>query len=255
MANNGAISGMDVQTTFISWASFVVTTIGLGGLITQASAIGDQMDPFYSTRSSEYLGVWFKRQRVFPWWRIAKPAPRGPIIVAKTSTGFCGRHTVYIMRIPPAPPGKAGWATLLAMFHSDMPLGPMPPSRAVDEDAAEKASVMTTTLDGRSIAADGWPFLEQRPLIRYHTDACVTISRTTLIVMLVMTNGRPVFEFSSAAGYRAGFASYIGQWCKSLLERTAPSSWQANRCASRYHMADRRGGHCQVRPARFTRLD
>lgn len=205
---------MDAQSTVVSWASFVVTTIGLGGLVTQASAISDQMDPFHMTRSSEYLGVWFNRQRHFPWWRIAKPPPKGPIIAALASTGFCGRQTIYIMRIPPASPGKAGWSTLLAMFHADMPLAPMPQGHSASEDAAEKASMMTTVLEGRSVAADGWPFLEQGPLTRHNTDACVSISRTTLIVMLVMTNGRPVFEFSSATGYRAGFASYVGQWCE-----------------------------------------
>lgn len=246
---------MDVQTTFVSWASFVVTTIGLGGLVTQASAISDQMDPFHSTRSSDYLGVWYKRQRHFPWWRIAKPAPLGPVIVAKASTGFCGRQTIYIMRIPPAPPGKAGWSALLAMFHADMPLGPMPPSLPANEDAAEKAwPTMIETLEGRNMATDGWPFLEQRPLTRHHTDACISISRTTLIIMLVMTNGRPVFQYSSATGYRAGFASYVGQWCE-FMGTLASFSSQANMGLSyRHHMANRRGGHYQICPARLVGL-
>ena len=213
---------MDIQSSVASWASLVVTTIGLGGLITQASAIGDQMDPFYSARSAEYLGVWFQRQRHFPWWRIGKPPPRGPVITANVASGFCGRPHIYIMRIPAASPGSAGWSTLLAMFHTDRPETAGPPEiDCRSDDLAEKAalkpvtktkSTMTTTLDGRSIAVDGWPFLENRPLARHKAEICVSISRTTLITMLVMTNGRPVFEYKSASGYRAGFASYVGQW-------------------------------------------
>jgi hypothetical protein len=38
--------------------------------------------------------------------------------------------------------------------------------------------------------------------------------------MLVITNGRPVFQYSDATGFRAGYASYCGQWCEWKL---APS--------------------------------
>ena len=92
----------------------------------------------------------------------------------------------------------------------------MPPviGKGAGGDFEALGNSMVMTLDGTSIAADGWPFLEQRELVRHKMDACVTISRTTLITMLVMTNGRPVYEYKSATGYRAGFASYAGQWCK-----------------------------------------
>ncbi|GAP85084.2 hypothetical protein SAMD00023353_2200120 [Rosellinia necatrix] len=241
---------MEAANTAVGWLSFVVTAVGLGGLITQASAINDQLDPFHATRTAEYLGVWFRRQQAFPWWRIAKPPPRGPVLAAGMATGFCGAPAVHVARIPFAAPGKAGWSLLLAMLHTRMPAaGGMEDlsRRSGDDDgerrrgSAEKDVVVKREaaagsgglvveeeeeegdeMDGAErggakgrrsddLAVD-WEFLPHAPLTRQGSDACIRISRVVLLTVLVMTNARPVFQFSEATGFRAGYASYCGQW-------------------------------------------
>ncbi|CAJ2503274.1 Uu.00g106680.m01.CDS01 [Anthostomella pinea] len=219
---------MDTSNLVAAWLSFAATAVGLGGLITQASAINDRLDPFHANRTAEYLGVWFRRQQRFPWWRIARPPPLGPVITAKLSDGFCGVNHIHITRIPLAAAGKAGWSLILAMFNSEAPVRPGP----ADGDQAEKAVVLETSsgsgdVDGgresrASNSSDSsgssvpvcamWDFLPRKALTRHNRSACVMISRTTLITMLVMTNARPVFQYSDATGVRAGYASYCGQW-------------------------------------------
>ena len=57
-----------------------------------------------------------------------------------------------------------------------------------------------------------WHFLPQRHLTRYNSHACITISRATLMTMMCTMNARKAFQYSDAAGFRAGYASYNGQW-------------------------------------------
>ncbi|KAI1416152.1 hypothetical protein F5Y13DRAFT_154681 [Hypoxylon sp. FL1857] len=209
--------GMDQANLAAAWLSFAATAAGLGGLISQARAINDQLDPYHANRTAEYLGVWFQRQQRFSWWRIAKPPPLGPVIAASMADGFCGVNTIYLMQIPASPTGRAGWSTILAMFNQEAPVF----SSAGDGDAAEKAlslsAVTTRGGDGRADAdaaagSASWIHLDRKPLKRHQDHACIVISRTTLITMLVVTNGRPVFQYSDASGFRAGYASYCGQW-------------------------------------------
>ncbi|KAI1136144.1 hypothetical protein F5Y05DRAFT_111674 [Hypoxylon sp. FL0543] len=210
---------MDEANLAAAWLSFAATAVGLGGLISQASAINDQLDPYHANRTAEYLGVWFQRQQRFPWWRVAKPPPLGPVIAAGMARGFCGVRTVHITRIPASPTGRAGWSTVLAMFNHAAPVF----AGAPDGDAAEKGSLSAATTasggsDGGRASADvaaacaSWEQLDRKALKRHQDHACIVISRTTLIAMLVMTNGRPVFQYSDATGFRAGYASYCGQW-------------------------------------------
>ncbi|KAI0144177.1 hypothetical protein F4776DRAFT_462876 [Hypoxylon sp. NC0597] len=210
---------MDQANLAAAWLSFAATAVGLGGLISQASAINDQLDPYHANRTAEYLGIWFQRQQRFPWWRITKPPPLGPVIIAKMAGGFCGVNTIYITRIPASPTGRAGWSTILAMFNHEPPVFA---SAVIDGDAAEKASLSAVTTrsgnaDGRADAeaaarSASWIQLDRKALKRHQDHACIVISRTTLITMLVVTNGRPVFQYSDATGFRAGYASYCGQW-------------------------------------------
>ena len=53
---------MDAAATTAGWLSFLVTAVGLGSLITQASAIQDRLDPYHTSRTEEHLGAWRKRQ-------------------------------------------------------------------------------------------------------------------------------------------------------------------------------------------------
>ncbi|KAI2625002.1 hypothetical protein GGR54DRAFT_594451 [Hypoxylon sp. NC1633] len=210
---------MDEANLTAAWLSFAATAVGLGGLISQASAINDQLDPYHATRTQEYLGIWFQRQARFPWWKIAKPPPLGPVLAARMSDGFCGVNLLHITRIPLTPPGKVGWSILLAMFNHETPAlqpgGTGTENR--DGDIAEKgrASQASTAssngADDSSYSAN-WAGLERTSLKRHQEHACITISRTTLITMLVVTNGRSVFQYSDATGFRAGYASYCGQW-------------------------------------------
>ncbi|KAI1381045.1 hypothetical protein F4677DRAFT_209824 [Hypoxylon crocopeplum] len=211
---------MDSANLAAAWLSFAATAVGLGGLIQQASAINEQLDPFHATRTVEYLGVWFQRQAAFPWWKMAKPPPQGPVIVARMSDGFGGVNVLHVTRIPLTPPGRAGWSTILAMFNHEKPVlhyGGGVVRDDADVDIAEKGGRVsvssTTSADSRAFASSAsWIHLDRKALKRYQSHACVTISRTTLITMLVVTNGRPVFQYSDATGFRAGYASYCGQW-------------------------------------------
>lgn len=198
---------MDVSDSVATWLSLAVTTIGLGGLIEQASAINDRMDPFHATRTVEYLGIWIQRQQRFPWWKIAKPPPLGPVIRANMSEGFCKANVLHVTRIPIFPPGKAGWSLLLSMFHTEAP-SPLTPR---NHESAERGPVQPRTSDHD--IHPNWECLERRSLTRHGPDACIIINRVTLITILIITNARPVFQFSDAPGFRAGYASYCGQWC------------------------------------------
>ncbi|KAL7623468.1 hypothetical protein AAE478_007150 [Parahypoxylon ruwenzoriense] len=211
---------MDTANLTAAWLSFLATAVGLGGLISQASAINEKLDPFHASRTAEYLGVWFQRQAAFPWWRIAKPPPQGPVIRADMARGFCGVNVIHVTRIPLLPPGRAGWSLILAMLNAEDPAallrlrGPAAASGDGDGGAAEKGGVSSASAESVDGAAyrDSWAQLERKALKRHQEAACIVISRTTLITMLVLTNGRPVFQYSDASGFRAGYASYCGQW-------------------------------------------
>ncbi|KAH7304687.1 hypothetical protein B0I35DRAFT_444749 [Stachybotrys elegans] len=202
---------MDYSSSTAGWLSFAATTIGLGGLISQASAINDKMDPFHEHRTVEYLGVWFERQAAFPWWRIVKPPLQGPSISANLSAGFCNKQTLHVVRVPLRPSGKAGWAVILSIFNIHAPKRVNPTSDGQAEKASDDAAV--TKRSGRLTPFNcEWSPLEQQPLIRHQRHACITISRTTLVTMMCITNARVVFQYCDAAGFRAGYGSYSGQW-------------------------------------------
>ena len=206
---------MDISSNVASWLSFTVTALGLGGLISQASAINEKLDPFHANRTAEYLGIWFQRQAQFPWWRIAKPPPEGPLISAKLSEGFCGHNNLQLTRVPLPHAGKAGWTVILSIFHIELPYV----RHKIDSPLAEKglSSALDIPESAHANAATpsdshGWTFLAHGPLIRHQTSACIAISRTTLITMLAITNARVGFLYTDASGYRANYASYNGQW-------------------------------------------
>ncbi|KAF1347651.1 hypothetical protein BDV97DRAFT_383814 [Delphinella strobiligena] len=199
---------MNASQTAAGWLSFAVTTIGLGSLISQASVITDKMDPFHETRSVHHLGVWFERQPQFPFWRIAKPPPVGPAINANFGVGFCGTNTVHLSRVPLDHPGQAGWAIFLSVIHQDMiELYP-----TMLTDSGLEKGIYAQSAKQRTRVLPGWEVMEKRPLIRRGQSACITISRATLLTLLALTNARPIFRHSDAAGLRAAYASYSGQW-------------------------------------------
>lgn len=112
---------MDAAATAAGWLSFMVTAVGLGSLITQASAIQDRLDPYHTSRTEEHLGNWIKRQPKKAWNRLAQPTPIGPFMYAKLTDGFRGFNVIGVSRLPLEKPGKASWTALLAIFHQRAP--------------------------------------------------------------------------------------------------------------------------------------
>lgn len=242
------LSFMDAAATTAGWLSFMVTAVGLGSLITQASAIQDRLDPYHTSRTEEHLGSWMKRQPKKAWNRLAQPTPVGPVIHAKLVDGFCSFNVIGVSRLPLENPGKASWTALLAVFHQRAPC-PVFESGARAYSADTKLDLTSTlitddmprrsptrqsqrylptteqlekrpTVCNFNIEPGVWPrqelqpwtSLQVRPLTRHHSSTCIVISRTTLITILALCNGRTMFRYSDASGHRASYASYCGHF-------------------------------------------
>ncbi|EEP81452.1 predicted protein [Uncinocarpus reesii 1704] len=209
---------MDISQTVASWLSLAATVIGLGSIVTQFGSFIDETDPFHSLRDERQLGRWMLRQSHIPWYRIIKPPPVGPIVAASFPQGFCGRKVVYVTRLPRRQPsGKAAWAVLLAVILPS-PIIPGQQTKPLlstpfTEDAEKRGQIVTIKSESpAAISNDPWNDLPLRPLIKHKLHTCVNISRRTLIAAFCITNARPVFRHSGAAGFRAAYASYCGQW-------------------------------------------
>jgi hypothetical protein len=126
---------METSADVATWLSFMVTAVGLGGLLSQASAINEKLDPFHSHRTPAYLGFWYGHQEKASWWTVRKPPLYGPVLVADLETGFCGRQIIHLTRLPLfTPPGKAGWALILAIFHPEKLLSLRSTSLQIDTE-------------------------------------------------------------------------------------------------------------------------
>lgn len=79
-------------------------------------------------------------------------------------------------------------------------------------DSGLEKGISAQRTEHRTKVLPGWEVMEKRPLIRRGQSACITISRATLLTLLALTNARPIFRHSDAAGLRAAYASYSGQW-------------------------------------------
>ena len=216
---------MDAAGTTAGWLSFVVTAVGLGSLITQASAIQDRLDPYHTSRSEEHLGAWINRQPKKAWNQLAQPTPVGPVIYAKLVDGFCGFNVIGVSRLPTKKPGKATWTAILAIFHERAP-SPVYESdtkaprvdtktQLTNEHLRRRPTGFTVDIEanvGSRQELQPWTSLEARPLTRHGSTTCIIISRTTLITMLALCNGRTMFRYSDASGHRASYASYCGHF-------------------------------------------
>ena len=216
---------MDAAATAAGWLSFMVTAVGLGSLITQASAIQDRLDPYHTSRTEEHLGVWVKRQPKRAWNRLAQPTPVGPILYAKLVDGFCGFNVIGVSRLPTEKPGKATWTAILTIFHERAP-SPVYETETTAHKTETKTDFTSENWGRRlnpftvDIEADvgspqefqSWTSLQARPLTRHGSTTCIVISRTTLITMLALCNGRTMFRYSDASGHRASYASYCGHF-------------------------------------------
>lgn len=216
---------MDAAATIAGWLSFMATAVGLGSLITQASAIQDRLGPYHSSRTEEHLGTWIKRQPKKAWTQLAQPTPVGPVIYAKLVDGFCGFNTIGVSRLPLEKPGKASWTAILAIFHQQPPspvYGSGPRAYRVDtktdlttEHLEKRSTVCTIEIEPDvcpSQEVPSWTSLQARPLTRHNSTTCIVISRTTLITILAICNSRTVFRYSDAGGHRASYGSYCGHF-------------------------------------------
>lgn len=184
----------------------------LGGFIAQASVVFVDSDHSDEHRSAQYLGVWhyYQQQRLSAWFR--RPPLKGPDINGGLAQGFCGHQSLHLSRVPLCrKPGKAGWAVILAIFHANE-VSPVRSTHASQEVVGKTVGFDRT--DGVEDPKDctEWKHLKRNPLIRHRNHACVIISRSTLITLLALTDARAVFSYSDASGFRAGYASYNGQW-------------------------------------------
>lgn len=216
---------MDAAATTAGWLSFMVTAVGLGSLITQASAIQDRLDPYHTSRTKEHLGIWFKRQPKKAWNQFSHPTPTGPVICAKLVGGFCDFNVVGVSRLPLWEPGKATWTALLALLHEQAP-SPVYESNAeacradtntafINKHLEKKQTVCTINIGPGLYPQEGlqpWNSLQTRPLARHNSTTCIGITRTTLITILTLCNARTMFRYSDASGHRASYASYIGHF-------------------------------------------
>lgn len=202
---------MDVSSTIAAWLSLTATVLGLGSIVTQFRSIIDQTDPFNALRNGKHLGRWRDRQEHIPWYRIVKPPPRGPVIQANLPQGLSDRMIVDLSRLPIVrPTGEAGWSLLLSVIHSKAQNGYSPRSGS----DAKSDSIVTgqKTVSSEASSHEGWDDLPLLSLVKEGMTTCTVISRTTFITLLCLTNARPVFRHSGAAGHRAAYASYCGQW-------------------------------------------
>ena len=216
---------MDVAGTTAGWLSFMVTAVGLGSLITQASSIQDQLDPYRTSRTVEHLGTWIKHQPKKAWHRLAQPTPIGPVIYARLVDGFCGLNVIGVSRLPLETTGTASWTAILAIFHEQAPspnlfsnvqehsigIGTNQVDISRDEKRHDTYAIdVEIGLSSRQLAV--WDSLQTRPLTRLDSTTCIVISRATLITILALCNGRTMFRYSDASGHRASYASYCGHF-------------------------------------------
>lgn len=198
---------MDTATAVATWIGTVATAIGLASLVAQATEIRNSFDRYYGFRDAKFLGPWAAKQPSHPWYQLHMPDPNGPIISADIMNGFCGYNTLYLSRLPASEQiGKASWAKLLSVIHPRLP--------SPDDSLASILSYFQSPepLHAASSTRHEWLHLNSQPLIHGEKTAYLTISRATLVIILILSNARQSFKHSGDAGYRASFPSYIGIW-------------------------------------------
>jgi len=93
---------------------------------------------------------------------------------------------VVLHRLPSKSVSKLGWDILSSVVR---------PGKLDDEKETKTRKTWDALLEG----------------FRGNSQSII-ISRTTLVALLSVTNARCIWSFSGAAGYRANFPSYCGQW-------------------------------------------
>ena len=182
-----------------TWFSVLIGAVGIGNFVALLSAVNQRLDPFHSLRDDKRLGVWARRQRRRFGYPLVTEPPNVPALTATMTLGFCGDNNLRISRLPSFPCGEASWAIVLALLHKSK--APMPQLFQGHDCQTDHVP-----------SEDEWIDLPTRPLVPLNSSAGLPITRTSFVTLLVLTNARPIYSYSEAAGYRAAFGSYCGQW-------------------------------------------
>ena len=213
----------DAANLAAAWVSAVVTTIGLSSVLVQVNTIRNQLDPFLNARGEEHLGSWGQRQRRTAWYDLAKPPPEGPIIRADLHKCL-GLDTLHLSRRPICRVGIPSWTVLLAVFH---PHSAQLRNQIGSEETSLNEEMVLPSMQmldklhqppprppQKTSQQQQWhQVLPTIPLIYYKDVACAKISRMTLIVFVLLSQGREEYRRDGSSGLRFGWASYNG-FCK-----------------------------------------
>lgn len=208
---------MDEANVLAAWIGAAATTVGLGSLVAQTTALKDQLDPFSAFRSAVVLGPWANRQTLHAWYELRKRDPEGPVITASMSRGFCDQNLLWLSRRPSKSVGTATWAMIMGiLLHPECyaaPCGDKTPVTGDEMPMAWSSDIfIPLNWEPTTPSLDCWSNVPLQTLKRQETSAYLPISRITLITLLCVTNARATFQHSGAAGYRGSFPSYIGPW-------------------------------------------
>lgn len=228
---------LDIANLAASWISAIVTAVGLMALIAQASFIKAQLDPFYKTRGRHHLGRWAKHHKEgFSLMALFARPPTGPVIRAQL-TGLCGIVKIHMSRRPQGNPGEdfgtASWTTLLKVFHPSSLCDP-PSAKKVSIDSetpekdVEKSSqqrdleglqngqkdllTWETFWEAGARSGDSEGIQRTQDLVEHDKKACLTISRTTLVTLLVTANAYQCYLHNGDSGLRVMYSGYTGSW-------------------------------------------
>lgn len=147
---------------------------------------------------------------------FAKPPPEGPVLAADIERCL-GEETLYLTRRPSCRTGHASWTVLLAVFHPCEPRSNQLQRRSGTRDVSQEADdcarrkeppVLDHSIpvgESQTAAGPAWhQRLEKTPLTFHKEVACTTISRTTLIVFVILSCAGEAYRCDGPAGLRLG---------------------------------------------------
>lgn len=149
--------------------------------------------------TTKQLGPWSAAGRKAIYlWRQPSP-PLGPQVTAGLADKFCGINEVHLSRVPHGETGITCWSILLGTIH--------PQALSIDFSETVQGKAVT-----RTNVSNDWSQIHLVALVNHESHLCVKISRATLMTLFALTNARPIYRYSSAAGHRSAYPSYCGQW-------------------------------------------
>lgn len=211
---------MDTANLVASWISASVTTVGLGSILTQLTTIRNQLDPFHDARGEEHLASWGTHpSSAWYMYNFVKPPPEGPILEADIE--YClGEKTLRVSRRPAGKIGEASWTILLAVFHPCPSLLQHQGTPGVNfqltsrSTTGEKLSAFHSKAqaneDQNPVDLPWHRRLEKTSLVFYKEVACTMISRTTLVVFVLLSSANESYRYDGPAGLRLGYGGYNG---------------------------------------------